>query len=102
MTEKKQYKYYLQIDFINTHKELTISINTFHDLKEALEHHTILQNAQNCINNYSFYILNLYRYEIDNKYEAIDGTDELIMEIKRGNNIDKIFQNITGTTVRRI
>lgn len=90
---EKQYEYYLQIDYIDNDGNANY-ISTFHDIKDAMRHHEILQNAQSCIDNYEFYVLDLYRYELNSANQAIEDTDELIMTIKSGNNTNKIFEQI--------
>lgn len=90
---EKQYEYYLQIDYIDNDGNANY-ISTFHDIKDAMKHHEILQNAQSCIDNYEFYVLDLYRYEINSANQAIEDTDELIMTVKSGNNTNKIFEQI--------
>lgn len=89
--KKKQYSYYLQIDFIDRNGCANY-INTFNinEFKEALKHYSILQDAQSCISNSTFYVLDLYRYELDKENQEIEDTDELIITIKSADAFSEI------------
>lgn len=77
------YDYYYQIDYIDE-EGLASYINTFDkdERDKAIEVANLLNQANMCINGTTTkYVLDYYRYKVDNNGHTIDDSDELLNHI---------------------
>lgn len=70
----KEYKYYYQIDYIDS-KGLASYIHTLHDREEAIKQTNILNFANDCLHKSTKFVLDKYRYVVNE-----EETDEIIEE----------------------
>lgn len=70
-------KTYYQIDFIDVDGKATY-IETYHNKDVALNDLKVLEHANNCLNNKTKFVLDLYAYIEEDDGNALEDSDVLI------------------------
>lgn len=90
-----RYGYYYQIDYVDG-KGYANYIDTFtsRELKKAIKHVNILNNANACINDKSFFVLDKYKSLSEDEAELIEANITNAMSTKQ--RLDKIRKQKKG------